>query len=73
MNVLVKTSVPPLALANAAEQALRHLDPDLPINRVRPLTAMRDRETAANRLLSALLAGLAALALILACSGCLVS
>jgi putative ABC transport system permease protein len=69
MNVLLKTSVPPLSLANVAGQAIRSLDPELPINRISPLTALRDRETAANRVLSVLLAGLAALALILACSG----
>jgi predicted permease len=69
MNVLLKTSVPPLSLAPAATRAIRRLDPELPINNIRPLTALRDRETAANRLLSALLAGIAALALILACSG----
>jgi putative ABC transport system permease protein len=69
MNVLLKTSVPPLSVTSAAAHAIRRLDPELPINNVAPLTALRERETATNRLLSALLAGLAALALVLACSG----
>ncbi len=69
MNVLLKTSVPPLTLATAAAREIRRLDPELPINHVQPLIAVRDRETAAGRFLSSLLSGLAALALVLACSG----
>jgi putative ABC transport system permease protein len=69
MNVLLKTSVPPMTLANAAARAIRRVDPELPINHLRPLTAERDRETAAGRFLSSLLSGLAGLALVLACSG----
>ena len=69
MNVLLKTSVPPMTLANAAARAIRRVDPQLPINHLRPLTAVRDRETAAGRFLSCLLSALAALALVLACSG----
>ncbi len=69
MNVLLKTSVPPMTLANAAARAIRRLDPELPINDIRPLTSVRDRETAAGRFLSSLLSALAGLALMLACSG----
>ncbi len=69
MNVLLKTSVPPMTLANAATREIRRLDPELPINHLRPLTAVRDRETSAGRFLSSLLSALAALALVLACSG----
>jgi putative ABC transport system permease protein len=69
MNVLLKASVPPMTLANAAAREIRRLDPELPINHLRPLTAVRDRETAAGRFLSSLLSALAALALVLACSG----
>ncbi len=68
-SFVLKTEVPPMRIANSAAHVIRGLDPDLPINQVRPFTAVRDRETAGGRLLATLLGPLAALAVLLASSG----
>ena len=68
-NVLVRTSLPPAAMAGLVREALRAVDPDLPLLQPATLSA-RIAETVANRRLAlVLLAGLAALALVLACLG----
>jgi predicted permease len=68
-SFVLKTTVPPMTVANSAASVIRSLDPELPINQVRPMVAVRDRETATGRLLAMLLGALAALAVLLASSG----
>jgi putative ABC transport system permease protein len=68
-SFVLKTAVPPMGIANSAARAIRALDPELPISQVRPMVAVRDRETVSSRLLALLLGALAALAVVLASSG----
>jgi predicted permease len=68
-NVLVRTTLAPAAMAPLVREALRAVDADLPLLEPETLNA-RIAETVANRKLAlVLLAGLAALALVLACLG----
>ena len=68
-NVLVRTTLAPAAMAPLVREALRAVDPDLPLLEPETLSA-RIAETVANRKLALiLLAGLAGLALVLACLG----
>jgi predicted permease len=65
-NVLVRSPLPPVAVAQHVRQALRTIDPDLPLIQPDALTT-RIAQTVANRKLAlVLLAGFAMLALILA-------
>jgi predicted permease len=68
-NILVRTNISPAAMAPAVREALRTVDPNLPLLEPEALTA-RIAETVANRRLAlVLLAGFAALALFLASLG----
>ena len=68
-NILVRTNVGPTAMASAVRDALRQVDADLPLLRPQTL-ATSIAQTIANRKLAlVLLAGFAALALVLACLG----
>ncbi len=68
-NMLVRTNISPAAMAPAVREALRTVDPNLPLLEPQALTA-RIAETVANRRLAlVLLAGFAALALFLASLG----
>jgi predicted permease len=68
-NILVRTNVGPAAMAPAVREALRTVDPDLPLLQPQALTA-RIAQTVANRRLALmLLGGFAALALVLASLG----
>ncbi len=68
-NVLVRTTLAPAAMAPLVREALRAVDPDLPLLEPQTLSA-RIAQTVANRKLALiLLAGLAGLALVLACLG----
>ena len=68
-NVLVRTTLAPAAMAPLVREALRAVDPDLPLLEPETLSA-RIAQTVANRKLALiLLAGLAGLALVLACLG----
>jgi predicted permease len=68
-NVLVRSNVNPAAMAPAVREALRAVDPDLPLLQPQALTT-RIAQTVANRKLALmLLAGFAALALLLASLG----
>ena len=68
-NVLVRTSLAPAAMAPLVRDALRAVDPDLPLLQPDALSA-RIADTVANRKLAlVLLASLAGLALVLACLG----
>ena len=68
-NVLVRTTLAPAVMAPLVREALRAVDPDLPLLEPETLST-RIAETVANRKLALiLLAGLAGLALVLACLG----
>ena len=68
-NVLVRSDLPPTAVAPLVREALRTIDPDLPLLQPEALTA-RIGETVANRQLGlVLLGGFAVLALVLASLG----
>ena len=68
-NILVRTTMSPAAMAPLVRQALRAVDPDLPLLQPQALST-RIAQTVANRKLAlVLLAGFAALALVLASLG----
>jgi predicted permease len=68
-NILVRTNVSPVGIAPAVREALRAVDPDLPLLQPQAL-ATRVAETMADRRLAlVLLAGFAALALVIASLG----
>ena len=68
-NILVRTGMGPVAMAPLVREALRSVDPELPLLQPQTLDA-RIAETVANRRLAlVLLAGFAALALVLASLG----
>ena len=68
-NILVRTNMSPAALAPLVREALRVIDPDLPLLQPQALST-RIAQTMANRKLAlGLLAGFAALALVLASLG----
>ena len=68
-NILVRTNVSPAAMAPLVREALRAVDPDLPLLQPQALST-RIAQTVANRKLAlVLLAGFAALALVLASLG----
>jgi putative ABC transport system permease protein len=69
LSIVMRTSVPPLSLAQAAAGAVRAVDPDQPVEDVRTMDDVLD-ETLASQRFSALLLGLfAAVALALASIG----
>jgi predicted permease len=68
-NILVRTSAGPAAMASLVREALRTVDADLPLLQPQTLSAAVARTMADRRLALALLAGFAALALVLASLG----
>jgi predicted permease len=68
-NVLVRSDLAPPAVASLVQEALRTIDPDLPLLRPDALTARIARTVANRKLASMLLASFAALALVLASLG----
>ena len=68
-NILVRTSITPAAMAPAVREALRSVDPDLPLLEPQALTDGIAETVANRRLALMLLAGFAALALFLASLG----
>ena len=69
MYVTVKTSADPAALAASVKAQVRALDPDLPVYRVRTMSAWVDLSLARARFAMTLLTGFAGLALVLAALG----
>jgi predicted permease len=69
MNLVVRTSGNPLALAGPIRAAVRRLDPNLPIAKVRPMTEVVDASLSTPRLTGSLLSIFAGLALLLAAIG----
>lgn len=68
-NILVRTNVNAAAMAPLVRDALRKVDPDLPLLQPQPLTAQIAETIAARKLALVLLASFAALALLLASMG----
>jgi predicted permease len=68
-NILVRTNISPAAMAPVVREALRSVDPDLPLLQPQALSVRIARTVADRSLALALLAGFAALALVLASLG----
>jgi len=68
-NILVRTNVSPAAMLPVVREAVRGVDPDLPLLQPQPLSTRIDRTIADRRLALMLLGGFAALALVLASLG----
>jgi putative ABC transport system permease protein len=69
MNLVVRTTPPPLSLAAAAEREVHGLDPDQPVAETRAMDAVLDRVLAAPRFNAGLLAIFAEIAFALAAVG----
>ena len=66
VNVVIRATGDPLALAGAAREAVRRIDPNLPVASVRTMDEVVGVATARSRMSSYLLAAFAGLALVLA-------
>ena len=69
MNVALRTSLPPAALSQTLERAVREADPAVPIVRLRDMDAVFAESIRRPRLLAQLLGAFAGLALLLAAVG----
>jgi putative ABC transport system permease protein len=69
LNVVVRTAGDPLSVAGPAREAVRSLDPNLPVASVRTMDLVVADATARSRMSSYLLGAFAALALVLAAIG----
>jgi len=69
VDLVVRTSLPPAALAPAVRAALKPIEPNLPANEFRTLQQLVDKAVSPRRFVVLLLAGFAAFALILASLG----
>lgn len=69
LNVLLRTTGDPMALARAAQDQVHRIDPNLPVASVRTMESVVSEATARPRLSSYLLAGFAGMALLLAAIG----
>jgi predicted permease len=68
-SILVRTNLPPNAAASAVREALRAVDPDLPLLQPQALSTRIEQTIADRKLALVLLAGFAALALVIASLG----
>jgi predicted permease len=69
MQLIVRTALPPEALASGLRTVLRPLDPNLPLNTYESLQDLVDRAVSPRRFLVTLLGGFAVFALLLASLG----
>ena len=69
LNVVMRTSGDPLAVARAAQDQIHRLDPNLPVASVRTMESVVAEATARPRMSSYLLGGFAGMALLLAAIG----
>ena len=69
VDLVVRTSLPPAALASAVRAALKPIEPNLPGNEFRLLQQLVDKAVSPRRFVVILLAGFSAFALILASLG----
>ncbi len=68
-NIVVRTNLSPAAMASTVREALRSVDPDLPLLQPQALSTRIAQTIADRRLALVLLGGFAGLALVLACLG----
>ncbi len=68
-DLLVRTKLPAAALAAGLRDALRDVDPTLPLTKVRSMQALIDRTLSSRRLLVSLVGGFAGIAMALAALG----
>jgi putative ABC transport system permease protein len=69
MTLAIRTTTDPAALVPAVRQAVREIDPNLPLHRLAPLEDLVSATLAGRRLAFGLLAGFAAVSLLLAVVG----
>ena len=69
VDLVVRTTLPPAALAPAIRAALKPLDPNLPAKEFRTVQQLVDRATSPRRFVAMMLTGFSAFALILASLG----
>ena len=69
MNIVLRTNLPPSALAQTLEQAVRAVNPSVPVVRLREMEGVFDESIGRPRLLAQLLGAFAGLALLLAILG----
>jgi putative ABC transport system permease protein len=69
MDVLIRTSVPPMSLATAVEAAVHEIDPDIPVARLRTFDDVVSRSISQPRFYMVLLGIFASTALVLAALG----
>ena len=69
MNVVMRTTLPPAALAQSIERVVHNVDPTVPIVRLRDMDSVFAESIRRPRLLAQLLGGFAGLALLLAAIG----
>jgi predicted permease len=69
MNLVVRTALPPERLAGAVRDALRPIDPNLPVREFHTLQELVDKATSPRRFVVILLGGFAAFSLLLASLG----
>jgi len=69
MHVVLRTGLPPAALSQAIEHAVREVDPAVPVVRLRDMESVFAQSVRRPRLLAQLLGAFAALALLLAATG----
>jgi predicted permease len=69
MDLVVRTALPPQALVASIRDALRTLDPNLPVTEFATLQTFVDKANSPRRFLVTLITGFAAFALLLACLG----
>ena len=69
VDLVVRTTLPPSALASTVRAALRPIDPNLPATEFRPLQQLVDKAVSPRRFVVLLLGGFSAFALLLASLG----
>ena len=69
LGVVVRTAGDPASIAADVDRVMKSLDPDLPLDRVRPMTALVDDALAQPRLGLLVMVGFGAAALLLSCVG----
>ena len=69
VNLVVRSALPPTALASSVRAALKPIEANLPANEFRPLQSLVDKAVSPRRFMVILLAGFSVFALILASLG----
>jgi putative ABC transport system permease protein len=69
LSFVLRTTLPLEAVAGSVRQAVRQVDPDIPVATIRPMRALVDASTAERRFQTLLLSTFAAIAILLAAVG----